>query len=300
MGKVISFINRKGGVGKTTIAVNLAGYLAKNINKRVLIIDLDAQANASFWLMTQDRYVKEIVRNPSKPINSSYQIFRDAMFKEGLFDLNVGIQKGVVRDDKDKVLTPTLDLIPSSAEMDNLERELVHYDDLKNAILLEALKTHGLINEYDYILIDCPPNMLGASKNALFASDAFIIPIIPDPLSFQGFPELVNTSLDTLEIAKKRRFDKKVPYCGGLILSHYRNTKNCNETIKEIDNLLTIYRHEGKIHKDCEIFTSKIHYRTAIPEVQERGTILATNKKRSESQAEFETLATEFDRKFRT
>ncbi|MFX1238141.1 MAG: ParA family protein [Promethearchaeota archaeon] len=298
MGKVISFINRKGGVGKTTITVNLAGYLAKSLKRRVLVIDLDAQANASFWLMTQDRYLKEVVRNPNKPVNTAYQIFRDAMFGEDLFNTDIGIQKGVVRNAKGEILTPTLDLIPSNSDMDNLERELVNYEDLKNAILLEALRKHGIINNYDYILVDCPPNMLGASKNAIFASDAFIIPIIPDPLSSQGFPELLNTSKQTIEIAKKRRQDGKVPFCGGMILSHYKNTNSCTKTTQELRDFLPIYRDKGMIGKECEIFGAKISYRTAIPDVQGKGDILATSKKRTDSQTEFETLAIEFDRKF--
>ena len=61
MGLIVSFINRKGGVGKTTIAVNVGGYLAKSLDRKVLLIDLDAQASASSWLMTQDRYSSNLV-----------------------------------------------------------------------------------------------------------------------------------------------------------------------------------------------------------------------------------------------
>lgn len=67
MGKVVSFINRKGGVGKTTITVNIGGYLAKTLKKKVLIIDLDSQASASSWLMTQERYLKYIVNFAGSP-----------------------------------------------------------------------------------------------------------------------------------------------------------------------------------------------------------------------------------------
>jgi len=299
MGIVVSFINRKGGVGKTTITVNLGGYLAKTIKKKVLIIDLDPQASASSWLMNQDRYVKKIVESPENPRNSSYQIFRDAIFNEYLFNTKVGIQNSVVRGDKGNPLIPSLDLIAADTKLDNLEREVVNYDDLKVAILLESLIKHEIISFYDYILIDCPPNMGAASQNALFASDMFIIPIIPDPLSFLGFPELINTALHTLKIASKRREDHKAPICGGLIISHNRKTIACRDTTEEIRNLLTIFKKEGKLDDKADIFISKIFYRTAIPDAQSQGDILATTSKKSDSKTEFEDLAYEFDKKFK-
>ena len=297
MGKIVSFINRKGGVGKTTITVNLGGYLAVSLNKKVLIVDLDPQASASSWLMTQELYLERVVNFPGNPINSSYQIFRDALFYENYYNKEIGIQKGVVKDKKGTILTPTLDLIPSNTQLDNLEREIVNYYDLKLAIFHEALLKHDIVNDYDYILIDCPPNMGSASQNALFASDAFVIPIIPDPLSFQGFPELINTASLTLQIADRRRDDHKKPYCAGLILSHFKNTRACKKTREDIKSLLTIHKDEGKIDEKADIFLTKITYKTAIPDAQGQGAILATTTKRSDSQTEFENLAIEFDRK---
>ena len=300
MGFIVSFINRKGGVGKTTIAVNLGGYLAKSNDRKVLLIDLDAQASASSWLMTQDRYLEQIVEYPNNPQNSSYQIFRDAIFIEKFFNKNIGIQKTAVRDNRGNVVLPNFDLIAANAKLDNLEREIVNYNDLKISILLESLNDHGIVDDYDYILIDCPPNMGSASQNAIFASDAFIIPIIPDPLSFQGFPELINSASQTLKITERRRDDHQKPICGGLILSHSRDTIAIRNTTEDIRNLLTIYKDEGKLNQSAEIFLSKITYRTAIPDAQGQGTILATTSgRKSASQTEFEDLAYEFDNKFR-
>ncbi len=297
---IVSFINRKGGVGKTTIAVNIGGYLAKTINRKVLLIDLDPQASASSWLMTQDRYLEQIVENPLNPQNSSYQIFRDAIFNENFFSIDTGIQKAVARDKNGTVLIPTFDLIAANAKLDNLEREIVNYNDLKIAILFEALMNLRIVDEYDYILVDCPPNMGTASQNALFASNVFLIPIIPDPLSFQGFPELINTASQTLKIATRRRDDHKKPLCGGLILSHSRNTLAMRNTTEDIRNLLTIYKEESKLNDNADIFLSKITYRTAIPDSQGQGTILPTAKgRKTDSQTEFEDLAYEFDNKFK-
>jgi len=299
LGIIVSFINRKGGVGKTTTAVNLGGYIAKELDKKVLIIDLDAQASASSWLMTQDRYINDVVKSKDNPKNTSYQIFRDAIFNENYFNENISIKKAVVRDENGRILIPKLDLIAADIKLDNVEREIVNYNDLKTAILLECLLNNKIKIKYDYILIDCPPNMGTTAQNALFASDIYIIPIIADPLSFQGFPELINTAEETLKIAEKRRDDHKKPICGGLILSHIRKTKACEKTIEDIRNLLFMFKNEGKLDKKTDIFLSKITYKTAIPDCQGQGAILATSKKRSDSQGEFESLAREFHDKFK-
>lgn len=299
MGVIVTFINRKGGVGKTTIAVNLGGYLAKTLDQKVLLIDLDAQASASSWMMTQDRYLEQIVEHPNNPQNSSYQIFRDAIFNESLFNTEESIQKSIIRDKNGNLAIPKFDLIAANAKLDNLEREIVNYNDLKIAILLEALNDHGIVDEYNYILIDCPPNMGSASQNAMFAADAYIIPIIPDPLSFQGFPELINSASQTLRIATRRRDDHKEPICGGLILSHSRDTITMRKTTEKIRNLITIYKDEGVLSENTDIFLSRITYKTAIPDAQGQGTILATTAgRKTDSQTEFEDLAYEFDSKF--
>ena len=84
-----------------------------------------------------------------------------------------------------------------------------------------------------------------------------------------------------------------------MVISHDRGTNSCRDTLVEIRNVLTIYKAEGKLHKDADLFLTKISYRTAIPDVQSIGTILATAKKRSISKTEFEDLAIEFDNKFK-
>ena len=245
--------------------------------------------------MTQDRFLEEIVNNPENPKNTIYQLFRDAIFNENSFN---GIQTAVVKNSRLHPLIPNLDLISADAKLDNLEREIVNYDDLKNAILLESLTKLEIIDKYDYILIDCPPNMGTGSKNAIFASDVFIIPIIADPLSFQGFPELINSSLEVVEIAGKRREDHRKPIIGGLILSHVRKeTKSFKKTVRQIRDMLEIFKDEKKIDQNADIFLSQIGYRVAIPNVQGEGQILITSKQRSDSQSEFEALSREFHSK---
>jgi len=293
--KTISFINRKGGVGKTTICVNIAGFLADYHNQKVLVIDLDPQASASTWLMNQDRYVKQIVNSSDNPRNTSYQIFRDAMFEnENYFSDSISIQKQVVRDKHGTPLISTLDLIPSDAKLDYLENEIVNYSDVKSSILYERL-SEEILDFYDYILIDCPPNMGSATQNAVYMSDAFVIPIIADPLSARGFPELINSIQKTLDIAEKRRNDHYRPLCGGIILSHVRvTTKAFKETYQNIYDHFTIFKSEGKIPAWGKIFYSNIAYRTGIPDSQGEGKIIVHAKSSVKSKGEFQALSQEF------
>lgn len=298
MVKIISFINRKGGVGKTTAVVNLGGYLAKKLQKRVLVIDIDPQSSASSWLMTQNRYLAEIENSPDKPQNSIYQIFNDAIYNENKFNKERGIQKGVVKNARGRILIPSLDLIPSVLRMDYLEREIVSYNDLKVAILYEKLINDEIIEDYDYILIDCPPNMGTGSQNAIFASDLFIIPTIADPISTQGFPELIHTLDRIKEITGKRREDHKKPICGGIIISHFRNTNTVKNTLNKLNELIDMFQTQGKLHPEAAIFEQKITYLTAIPDTQGKGTILPVSSPRTKSHTEFEDLMFEFFGKF--
>lgn len=291
--KIIAFINRKGGVGKTTICVNIAGFLADHHSKKVLVIDLDPQASASTWLMTQERYVEDIVNSSENPKNTSYQIFRDAMFDGEDHFSEHSIQKGVVKDQYGNILIPTLDLIPADAKLDHLENEIVNYGDVRPAILYEQL--NGKIDTYDYVLIDCPPNMGSTTQNAIYMSDAFVIPIIADPLSARGFPELINSVQNTLQIAKKRRDDHYMPVCGGVILSHVRkNTNVYKSTSQEIEDQFKIFQSDSKIPDWAKIFFSHITYLVGIPDVQGEGKILVHAKSTVKSKGEFETLTKEF------
>lgn len=294
MTKIVSFINRKGGVGKTTIAVNLAGYLAKENDKKVLVIDLDPQASASAWLMTQKRFVDIIIHNEDKPKNTSYQIFDDAINHRKFFDISNGIQYQVVKNKDNYTEIHKLDLIAADSTLDNVEREIVNYNDLKISILYDFLKNEVAELEYDYILIDCPPNFNTLTRNAIFASDVFLIPIIPDQLSIQGFPELIAMVEEILEISNKRRDDKNAPYCGGLIISHYRRTIASKDTIQNISDTLKVFTDQNRLDNRAKIFHTYIRYLTGIPDCQSEGSILATSRKSVASQTEFSSLAKEF------
>ncbi len=180
MARKICFINYKGGVGKTSLIVNTAAALAK-LGKRVLLCDFDTQSNASIWLLKLDRWNK---------INAAGEGAVFSIFEPGTAKLQDLIIRDVVEGKSGERLLPGLDLVPTAFNLVDLESEYtgdpkrppfqVFYDQLAE---VEA--------NYDFILFDCPPNILRASQCGVFSSNEIYVPANPDALSLVGFTLLV-------------------------------------------------------------------------------------------------------------
>ena len=164
MGKTIAVTNQKGGVGKTTTAVNAAAGIAK-LGYKVLLIDTDPQGNATSGVGVDKRSIKY----------SAYSIIVD----------DVKAEDAVLHTEFEG-----LDVIPSSIELAAAELELADLEHrearLKNA--LAAVK-----GEYDYIFIDCPPSLGLITTNALCAADTILVPIQPEYYALEGLSQLIAT-----------------------------------------------------------------------------------------------------------
>ena len=164
MGKIIIIANQKGGVGKTTTAINLSAALAQH-GMKVLAIDCDPQGNCTSGLGIDKRKVK----------NSTYQMII------GQCEIKDCIQDSVL---------DTLKVVPSSVELAGADIELIGLPD-KEHILQGKIK--DIADDYDYIIIDCPPSLNVLTVNAMTAADSVIVPIQCEFYALEGLSQLLYT-----------------------------------------------------------------------------------------------------------
>lgn len=169
MGKIIAVVNQKGGVGKTTTAVNLTACL-HDLGLRVLMCDFDPQANATSGLGVAKRKAKHSVYD---------MIINDIPAKNVVVSTKFG------------------DVLPSSADLAGAGVELLSMDN-PNLCLKKALEP--LREDYDYIFIDCPPSLEMLTLNALVAADGILVPVQCEYFALEGLSDLMNT----LRMVKKR------------------------------------------------------------------------------------------------
>ena len=201
LGKIISIANQKGGVGKTTTAVNLSASLAKK-NKKVLLIDTDPQGNATSGVGV-DKSVQYSV----------YDVLVDEI------DIENTIQKTEIKN---------LDVCPSNINLAGAEVQLVSVKEREYRL---KSKLDKIKEEYDFVIIDCPPSLGLITLNAFTASDSVLIPIQCEYYALEGLGQLINT----INLVKKR-MNKSLAIEGALLTMYDARTNLSNQVVKEVKN----------------------------------------------------------------
>ena len=199
MGKVISVANQKGGVGKTTTTVNLSTILAKK-GKKVLLIDTDPQGNATSGL----GITKEVEL-------SVYDVL------VGDTEINETIQETAIKN---------LKVCPSNISLAGAEVQLVSMMSREQRL---KTKLDIIKNDYDYILIDCPPSLGLITLNAFTASDTVLIPVQCEYFALEGLGQLLNT----VNLVKKH-LNKNLEIEGALLTMYDARPNLSNQVVKEV------------------------------------------------------------------
>lgn len=243
MGKIISLINLKGGVGKTTTTVALAEFLTFEKRKKVLVIDLDPQTNATVMLINQ-----EVWKKANDECRTIHQMFLDKLERTNKFDIEASIIKNVssvsggIRN---------LDLLPSSIDLLEVQDRIPMINQLNSfaespITVLAAYLTQEIIDRYDYVLIDCPPNLGAITLNGIFLSDYYLIPVVADILSTYGIPQINDRISKVAE-----------------------NIKSINRSynIKPLGIVITKYRIQSRMHRETR---SDLISRSKLPVTDKR------------------------------
>lgn len=228
--KIVSFINYKGGVGKSTTAYHIGCALALDQGFKILLVDIDPQTNLTFLCAIQERW--EDFRTTQGTLGSLYQAYLNG----DPFDIRTILWSNPI-EQAGLPAVNGLDLIPSNVELLgidlDLQRKTANSNDLatvakhyvkQRTILREAL--NPIKNEYNYILIDCPPNLYLVTQNALAASDYYVVTALPDHLSTIGLNILRDRvgglNSDLTNASGLAHIPVSVPQLGGIIFCRVR------------------------------------------------------------------------------
>lgn len=296
MPKITSFINYKGGVGKTTLAVEVAASLAHKFGKKVLLVDLDPQTNATLSLIKFDEW-----ENWARSNGSLKNLVEDYLLRRPPNELMFATQQAICTSLHFSITSPgCLHLLPSHLELMNVDLDIA---DFFGAYSLEGLRILSAIltpisDSYDYIILDCPPNLGLITQNAMMISDSIIVVSMPDYLSVIGIGVLENAVTEFTRRVNQRlkllRTSFQGPAIKGIVFNRIRYLTGGTSHEEKM-----IVRVEGQYPALVFQPPARVSFSTKISERSEVGIPIAISGYAADRdyEAQIRAVADEFQRR---
>jgi chromosome partitioning protein len=275
MAKKVSLINMKGGVGKSTLAVNLAWHFFSRGQKRVLLVDLDPQFNASQYTLGATEY-KQIINTQKPTVWNVFEQYSRSPSAPNPSPLNVN---SVICEVRRAHSGARLDLLPSRLELAHTLRSPAQKEDL----LARAIQ--GLENNYDLVIYDCAPTESFLTYAAYAASDSIVVPVKPEFLSTIGLPLLAQSLADF-----KAQRNGAGPNIAGILFNHTQDY--VPEERKSKQEVRDVARQNG-----WYVFEHEMPFSRSFPKGAREGRpIFGTSHARWYQKQQFSDVASEFAR----
>ena len=252
MGKIIAIANQKGGVGKTTTAINLSAGLGV-LEKKVLLIDIDPQANSTSGVGFDPREIEN-----------------------GVYECIIGKVKA--RDIILKTKSPNLFLMPAHIDLVGAEIELIN-EEFRENMMKDAIA--DIVDDFDYIIIDCAPSLGLLTLNSLTAADSVLIPIQCEYFALEGLGKLLNT----VKIVQ-RRLNPELTIEGLLLTMYDTRLRLSNQVVEEV-----------KTHFQDLVFDTIIHRNVTLGEAPSYGETIIIHDATSKGSINYLNLASELIKK---
>ena len=225
VGRIIAIANQKGGVGKTTTAINLSACLAEK-GQRVLVVDIDPQGNTTSGLGIAKDNVD----------NTIYEV----MLQE--IDISDAICKDIFEN---------LDIIPSNVNLAGAEIDLIDIEN-REYILKNAINT--VRNNYDYVILDCPPSLSMLTVNAMTAADTVLVPIQCEYYALEGLTQLIHT----INLVKKK-LNKKLELEGVVFTMYDSRTNLSLQVVENVKDNLQEKRYKTSSPRNIRLAEAPSH-----------------------------------------